>query len=161
MNCAALTHARLLEVLGYDEITGQFINLTKRGAYEAGSAAGSPHALGYIAICIDTKKYLAHRLAWMFVHGTWPCGVIDHINGVRNDNRIVNLRDITHRMNIENRKGPSRGRAFLGVSKKRNRWRARIMVDGVEIRLGTYATPEIAQEKYLEAKRELHKGNTL
>jgi hypothetical protein len=51
---------------------------------------------------IDGKLYGAARLAWLYVHGEWPKNQIDHINRLRDDNRLVNLRDVTHTENCNN-----------------------------------------------------------
>ena len=92
-----LTHALLLEQVHYDPETGVF---TRR---KTGKACGRQSVDGYIYIVIKGCSYKAHRLAWFYVHGSWPIFVIDHINRDRADNRIVNLRDVPQSINAQNR----------------------------------------------------------
>lgn len=113
-------------------------------------------------IFIDKKAYLAHRLAWLYVHGTFPANDIDHINGVRHDNRIENLRDVPRVVNAHNRnranKNNSHGR--LGVYKVRHRWVAQLGAKGARRYLGIFDSAVEAEAAYLAAKEaydgELH-----
>ena len=92
MNSSALTTDRLKELLHYDQDTGVFTwNVRRSGKTPAGSVAGSYDAYGYIQIRISPFRYKAHRLAWFYVNSEWPKFCIDHINGVRDDNRISQL----------------------------------------------------------------------
>ena len=99
-----LTAERLREVLAYDAETGVFTWRDNRGSRApAGSVAGNvSHQRGYRQIRVDYNRYLAHRLAWLYVYGEWPAAQIDHINGQTEDNRIVNLRPATQRQNCLN-----------------------------------------------------------
>lgn len=110
---------------------------------------------------------MAHRLAWVHVHGSWPAGDIDHINGDKLDNRIANLRDVTRSVNKENMRS-ARGDnkvGLLGVHVRRQNttrpYVASIRVSGKLIHLGAHNTPEAAHAAYLEAKRRLHSGCTI
>jgi len=99
-----VTAARLREVLDYNPETGIFTNRIRRGSKgAAGAEAGTLTPTGYRNIVIDGRLYPAHRLAWLYVHGTMPKWTIDHINHRRDDNRIANLRDVPHRENCQNR----------------------------------------------------------
>jgi hypothetical protein len=94
--------------LEYDPETGVFIWSPRPGdkwwnAQFPGEVAGTMDSGGYRRIGIDGKYYGAARLAWLYVHGEWPKNEIDHINRVRDDDRIVNLRDVTHTGNQNNR----------------------------------------------------------
>lgn len=157
-----LTLERLKEALRYHPETGDFIWVnppSKRVAI--GSVAGSKHAKGYITVSLDRRFYRAHRLAWFYMTGRWPNAQIDHINGIRDDNRWCNLRDVSAETNQRNRTGVNRNNkiGLPGVSwAKRGGWFARIWVDGGSKFLGYYPTPEDAHKAYLVAKRELH-GN--
>lgn len=130
---------------------------------KVGDIAGHVSDQGYVKIVICGKCYAAHRLAWLYVNKKWPDGDIDHINGVRSDNRIGNLRDVTRTINVQNRRDtrPKTKTSRLGVTEVRGKYQARITVDGRQISLGVFEDKEVAHMKYIEAKRLLHKGNTL
>lgn len=84
----------------YNSETGEFIHLSGKFA---GKAAGYIHTYGYRHIFFNKSNFLAHRLAWVYVHGHISDGhVIDHINGKRDDNRLVNLRAVTPKQNAGN-----------------------------------------------------------
>ena len=76
--------------------------------------AGTPDREGYVVIRYAGKGYKAHRLAWLHVYGRWPNGPLDHINRLKNDNRIENLRETDDALNQHNvvatraRSGPVR-----------------------------------------------------
>lgn len=135
-----LTQKRLKELLNYDSNTGNFTNLTNRHKAKKGKAAGFKISKGYISIVLEKIEYRAHRLAWLYVYGVWPKNQIDHENHIRDDNRISNLRCVTHQENSKNRRlGSNNSSRIIGVGwrKKDKEWRARIKVSGVLIHLGT------------------------
>lgn len=111
---------RLRQLLDYDPAIGHFtwkIN-GKGGGQVAGKRAGSiDKQAGYEQVGIDGKLYRSHRLAWLYVHGEWPSGQIDHINGIRSDNRLANLRAVSNQVNGQNRHAANKnnGRKLLGV----------------------------------------------
>lgn len=120
----------------------------------AGKRAGSrrPNSTGYITVCLNGKAYLAHRVIWAIVHGRWPAEEIDHINHVRDDNRIENLREATRSQNFANNSGYRRREPLpKGVSRVRERFRARIRKHGVIQHLGYFPTAEAAHAAYCEA----------
>jgi hypothetical protein len=94
----------------------------------------------------------------------FPCGDVDHINGIRDDNAIANLRDVSKRVNQENLKhanSANKSCGLLGVTKCRDKWRAAITANGVARHIGVYPTPTEAHAAYLQAKRTLHAGCTI
>lgn len=102
-----------------------------------------------------------HRVAWLIVHGAWPVGLIDHINGEKVDNRLANLREADKAINAQNRRGPAATSTvgFLGVSRQKNgRFQARIGVGGKNVALGTFDTAEEAHAAHIAGKRRLHRG---
>ncbi len=159
-----LTQDRLKELLSYDPLTGVFkrvISITRAG--KAGDIAGGARKSGYVSISVEGKLYLAHRLAWLYMYGHWPKQHIDHINGVTGDNRIENLRDVSRSVNMRNLKSAKKSNScgFLGVAKRGDKFRARISLNRKATYLGTYSTPDQANDAYLEARERLMAGGGL
>lgn len=164
MALKSVTAARLRELLKYDPETGVFVSLTNRGRNTTeGRIAGGRRPNGYLVIRLDGVQHRAHRLAWLYMTGEWPEHEIDHINGDRADNRFANLRDVTRTVNQQNLRVAHRSSksGLIGAWKRRNRWMAAIRVDGKQICVGQFDTPEEAHSAYLAAKRRLHAGNTI
>lgn len=163
---STITSERLRDVLDYDAETGLFKwRRTLSARAQAGATAGSKSYYGYREIRVDRLLHGAHRLAWLYVHGTMPTGQIDHINGDKADNRISNLRDVPARVNQQNRRRSQANNklGLLGVCKPAgsNRYTAQIKVDGKRRTIGTFSTAEAASEAYLRAKRASHEGCTV
>lgn len=156
-----LTAERLREILHYDPETGLFTwcaHTTPRHRTTGGQIAGRRQSRGYIQITIDGRCYVAHRLAWFYITGSWPAAEIDHINGIRDDNRFVNLREATRAQNMANsRRLHSNTSGFKGVSfdKRDGRWRAYIRGNQRRHHLGSFDTPEEAHAAYCAAAAEL------
>jgi len=108
---------------------------------------------GHIKFKHKYKHYKAHRVAWFLYYGKWPTKIIDHINGVPNDNRIVNLREVTLSQNCMNTKA-NRERKMCGISKikhlKTRIWAARSFLNGKRIDLGRFDTQEEAQNAVMD-----------
>jgi len=152
-----ITQAELKRILAYDEESGIFVwKVGRQGTGGAGSFAGTLRPTDcYIAISIGYTTYTAHRLAWLYVYGSFPIGQIDHINHIRNDNRIINLRDVPAKSNYLNRTRQSNNTSGCnGVSwfKPTKRWTAKIGVRGKSIRLGYFTKKEDAIKSRKEAE---------
>lgn len=157
-NAAPMDVNSLKHMLQYDPGTGEFrwADPPKKRAYLVGRVAGRL-VLGYRRIKIHGKAYMAHRLAWYISTGEWPSADIDHINRIRDDNRICNLRLATASENAANR-SPARGSssAHKGVTWHRcGRWQAQIEHAGHNRYLGLYKTEDAAAQAYREAAEEL------
>ena len=143
----SITQKRLKSLLTYNPDTGEFRWRVRRGGPAVpGSIAGSHNSEGYVHIQIDRVKHGAHRLAWLYVHGEQPVE-IDHINRVKDDNRIVNLRSVTHAQNSQNQSRPKNNTSgHIGVDfhTRSNRWRARIKIDGKLRDIGYFQNKEDA-----------------
>jgi hypothetical protein len=157
----AETMRRLLD---YEPDTGVFRwRIQPSRNVKAGAVAGCVERNGYIVIGVDGTNFKAHRLAWLHFHGVWPEHDIDHINRVRADNRIANLRDVSRSVNLQNQTRPQkRGTSgYLGVTwyKRDKRWLAQIRVNGRLKNLGYFSSAEAAHAAYLAAKLRLHPGD--
>jgi len=150
----------LKENLHYEPTTGLFTWVKGRSGTKIGNIAGTLNKDGYINIKINCKRYKAHRLAWLYVNGSMPESLIDHINGNKNDNRICNLREATQKQNMRNQSNPQKGNksGYLGVSFKKegSKYAANIRINGKNKHLGYFAAAKDAHEVYLKAKKELH-----
>jgi hypothetical protein len=159
-----LTQERLRELLHYNPDTGIFTRLVRTSQnMRVGDIAGNLDCRGYLVFCICGIKYYAHRVAWLYMTGKWPVDEIDHINGIKNENRWENLREATPTINVQNQRKAQKGNksGFLGVSPHRKRFVAWIKSNDGQRYLGIFDTPELAHQAYLEAKRKLHPGCTI
>ncbi len=138
-------------LLDYDQDTGVFRwKETVSPFAPAGAVAGYVREDGYRAISMGNRLYLAHRLAWLHITGEWPPDQIDHIDGERDNNRFHNLRSATKALNSINQRVRSDSKSGLkGVQRHKNRWAARIVIDGKRKRIGLFDTPEAAHAAYL------------
>jgi len=154
-----LTAARLRELLSYDPLTGRFTRRIDAKHSHAGSEPGTVHKHGYRVIGVDGRKYPAHRLAWLYVHGHFPADEVDHIDRNRLNNAIGNLRHVTRQENCRNR-SPVAGSAsrYVGVAfrKDSGRWTAQIRVNGKNHHLGYFDREDDARDAYLAAKPRFH-----
>lgn len=138
--------------LHYDADTGIFTWIS------SGKRAGCNHSLGYRKLRINGKSYKEHRLAWLYIYGDFPSGDIDHINRIKNDNRISNLREATESQNAQNivNAQSHNKTGVLGVTKYGNKYQASIQINGIKKYLGGFTELEDAKNAYLAAKRKLH-----
>lgn len=174
-----LTADDVRQLLDYDSATGIFrwrvrpLHMFKdarscgawNGRYANKRAGGISN--GYASVRIHDRAYFLHRVAWLLSTGQWPLGEIDHINGLKTDNRIANLRDVPGSVNHENvRKRPAGGSNLpLGVHFLRRkvvrRYSASLRIAGRATHLGYFSTPEEAHAAYVRAKRVHHVGCTI
>ena len=120
-----VTQGVLHQKFKYDSSAGLLIRRCNSGTAKAGDVAGTLHSTGYIEVRVFGKLFKAHRLIWMMWFGEWPNGEIDHINGVRNDNRLTNLRDVSTAENMRNKRLYSNGKTGVhGVGFYNGHWTA-------------------------------------
>ncbi|TEA78661.1 HNH endonuclease signature motif containing protein [Allopusillimonas ginsengisoli] len=161
-----LTQERLMTLLHYNPETGIFIwrDFGAGSRKVKGKVAGC-NSRGRVLIRVDGHLYKAHRLAWLYVNGEMPKFEIDHINGISSDNRIENLRDVPHHINMHNFRAPTKRNSsgFLGVyfDRDKNKYVASISIDRHVMFLGRYKRAEEAHKAYLYAKKVFHVGSTL
>lgn len=142
----------------YNPETGIFTRLTRPSTrVHIGDVAGCLTPDGYLKIGLDGKRYLSHRLAWLYMTGKFPKYFIDHINMDRSDNRFINLREATQGQNYANSRCRSHSKIGLkGVTTNGARWQAQIRKDKRRIYLGTYDSPQEAHEAYVVAAHKYH-----
>ena len=159
-----VTAERLRELFNYNPETGVFTRLVSvSDNAKAGDIAGTMNSGGYMKIVVCGRLYQSHRLAWLYVYGRWPAHEIDHINGIRTDNRIENLRDVIPSTNKQNQRNANSNNklGLLGVTRRSQGFHAQIRINGKCTYLGTFPTGEQAHAAYLDAKRKNHSGYML
>ena len=128
--------------LKYNPDTGEFIWVKPTAMWiKPGNIAGGLNPDGYIYIRYNNRGFLAHRLAWYLTYGYFPENDIDHINNIKTDNRISNLREVSRSCNMQNQKVRSSNTSGItGVcfAKHRGKWRAYIRIQNKLIHLGLY-----------------------
>jgi hypothetical protein len=165
-----ITAEEVRRLVSYDEVTGLFTWLRRpvRLGHEkadnvfnskfAGKLAGSiDPSHGYIKVNIYGRRYYAHRLAWAYVNGHWPDGIIDHINLDVADNRIDNLRIVDPAQSSMNT--PMRRTNKLGVKGViLTPWgyHPQLQVRKKTIYLGYYKTLDEAKSAYDAASKKHH-----
>jgi hypothetical protein len=146
-----ITQEHLKNILHYNISTGVFTwkSCSKYKPYKLNNSAGGYSSQGYIDICIDAKKYKAHRLAWLYVYGELPKNQIDHINGIRDDNRLCNLRECTQSQNNKNTSLSKRNKhGIKGVSFNQGKFKATCTVDKKTFHLGYFNSALDAKTAY-------------
>lgn len=152
-----ITQAELKKKVFYDPVSGLFARyIVSRGAWVIAGTEDD----GYIKIGVNKAQMYAHRLAWLYVHGVFP-SVIDHINHNRSDNRICNLRSVSHRENKMN--SPIQANSSSGITgvcwdKTNSKWVAQIRVEGINTKLGRFVciTAAAIARKAAEVRHGFH-----
>ena len=148
----------------YDSVTGIITNRISSGRAKKGEEAGTKNAAGYRVVSISSSRYYGHRVSWFMYYGAWPKSTIDHINGVRDDNRIVNLRDVDHKENLKNQRlQKSNTSGVVGVywNKPTKNWRVKIEVNGKQIHIGyfQYMPDAVKARQKAEVKYGFHENH--
>lgn len=147
-----MTQKRLRSLVYYDKETGIFFSRRSK------KVLGSPKATGYLTVQLGVKSYSLHRLAWLYVYGNFPEGVIDHIDHNKQNNAFGNLREVSQVENCRNQqlaKSNTSGSVGVRWNDKKNRWTAAIKVEKKNIHLGVFDSFEeavvarnVANDKY-------------
>jgi hypothetical protein len=156
-----LTQSFLQKYFTYSSDTGEFHRLFIRDRWGNETPVikkvGTVRDDGYLEINILNKVYKSHRLAWLYMTGVWP-DEVDHVNGVRSDNRWCNLREVDKHANMKNRglnHNNTSGTSGITWFKDTNQWRVRINHDGRRISLGLFDTIDEAVAARKGAERIL------
>jgi hypothetical protein len=149
--CNDHTYEEVAERFSYDPLTGLIWSKIHN------RPVGYEDPSGYVCVSFSgNKHYRAHRLAWLLTHGRWPEHLIDHINGVRNDNRITNLREATQQQNLQSRPMHKRNKLGVkGVIVENGRFRAQLWHNGKFVLNTRYKTIEEAIAAYQAVSRAL------
>jgi len=152
-----MDHETAKEIFKYDPDTGILTWRVKHcRKVRVGDIAGSLNTKGYRQLKFKGKVYKVHRVIWLITYGKWPENQIDHINGIRDDNRIINLREANQSENGQNRKAKSN----TGVSGvhlgKDGRYSAQLWINGKRVLTTTFKNFEDAVAAVKEAKRTYH-----
>ncbi len=157
-----LTQEELKSQLHYDPDTGIFTRLVSNNKkHKIGDIAGGINpSSGYYMIKVFGKRYSLHRLAWLYIYGYFPDLCIDHINRIRTDNRINNLRLSTNSENQQNRTICSNNKVGIkGVYKTKNyeKYVAQATLNGKHYYLGHFDSQHEAGEAYKSFAMKNHK----
>ena len=160
-----INQKEMLSLFSYDTESGLLTAKVKRSGskLDIGDAVGSLHECGpsstkkyYLRMQVDGNSLYIHRIIWVMMTGKQPL-TIDHLDGNGLNNKWVNLRSVSHRINTKNQlmhKTNTSGVSGVCFRKDSNKWRARIMVDDKPINLGTFKAKEDAIEARLEAEKK-------
>lgn len=152
----------LRKLLTYNPATGELLWLPRGDNWWDSRYANKPafaadDGRGYRTGTLSKRKLFAHRVIWAVVYGEWPAGDVDHINGDRSDNRLANLRAVSHVQNTRNqRQRVNNTSGISGVTwdKSKNKWQAQISVGGRLIHLGRFDNIEDAAQARRAAQRK-------
>lgn len=147
-----MTPERARELFSYEPDTGVLRWRERHGSggrLPAGAVVRGADRKGYLRVTADGRTHRVNRLAWMILHGRAPDGDIDHINGVKDDNRAVNLRDVSRAVNLQNKPA-------AGVRKEAGAWCASIKANGARHYLGRFRCFGKAVTARKEAERLFH-----
>lgn len=148
------------EYFQYDESTGNLIWKIKRKRANVGQVAGHIDSYGYIVIGINKQVYKAHRIVWFIKMKEWPSSQLDHINNIKTDNRIENLRLATPRQNKQNtpiHKNNTSGVKGVSWSSALKKWKASIRIENNRIHIGYFETVKEAEVELIAKRKKLHK----
>jgi hypothetical protein len=156
-----ISQSEVKRLLNYNPENGIFTWAIKPSmGVDCGDIAGTKNSHGYISILIKRKSHKAHRLAWLYMTGRIP-SLVDHVNGVRDDNRWVNLRECTSQQNAINarlRKDNSSGVKGVYWHITAKKWIAQANNKGHRVYIGRFASLSeaiAARESYISGNFDL------
>jgi len=136
------SYERVKELFSYRDDGCLIWKVTRSNRKKAGSTAGTERKNAYVLVGIDGVIYRAHRIIWLWHHGYIPEGEVDHINRVKHDNRIENLREVSRQCNARNTGNFSHNTSGVkGIYTHKSWgdvWRVEIHVNGKKYNIGNY-----------------------
>lgn len=138
-----ITHSEAADRFSYDSDTGLISMKISIGSRKTGDVVGSLHHSKRLTVSIGRKQYQLARLAWLLHYGSYPEGLVDHINHDATDNRIENLREVTSKENSRNQSARINNKTGItGVHwcRKNKRWSATGYANGIRTTLGMFST---------------------
>ncbi len=150
-----LTQERIKELFDYRSDGELLRRVRTSNCIKVGDVAGHLHKNGYKQIKVDGKLYRNHRLVWFYHYGYFPEHSLDHINRIKDDNRIENLREVSQSCNLRNAKVLKNNLSGIkGVSwfSRNNKWRASINILNKNVHLGYFQTKLEAAEARWQAE---------
>jgi hypothetical protein len=151
-----ITQERLKSLFEYNNTTGRLVALSNSKRRKVGDLIGNRNERGYLVASVDGKNYRVHRLVFLYHFGYMP-EQIDHINGVRDDNRIENLREATSIQNSYNRKPLAQsGKKGVYWHKQSQKWVASIWINKKNIHLGSFCSVEEAALVAFKTREKKH-----
>ena len=155
-----ITQSKLKSQLNYDPDTGLFTWIKSFPKRPIGSVAGCKDTQGYISIGLNNKIYRAHRLAWLYEYGEFPKDCLDHVNRIKDDNRLCNLRECCNSENQWNTgicKNNTSGIKGVAWYERTQSYRVRVRVNGKQKHLGYFKDIELAKITAETARLKFHK----
>lgn len=151
-----LDQIHLMRLFHYDPTTGVFTRLVRMGARGVvGARADFTHkASGRSIVKVNGRRYYASRLAWLYMVGSWPSEMVDHINMDVSDTRWENLREADRGQNNANRRASGKSGIKGAYIQDNGRFASAIRVGGKTRHLGTFDTAEEASAAYFHAATE-------
>lgn len=155
----------LQSVLRCDPNSGLLFWREARGLRRAGKQAFTAiNGRGYLHGKLFGRMFRAHRVVWALAYGEWPNGEIDHINGIKTDNRIFNLRSVSKVDNMRNRvlsRNNSSGAVGVHWHSRDQRWVARIGLGNAGVHLGNFINFDdaLAARQAAEARHGFHENH--
>ena len=135
-----LTQEKLKALFDYSPLTGKLTRkVVTANRVKVGEIAGTINGSGYLQTSVQSKTYFNHRLIWLWHYGYLPEHQIDHIDRVRSNNKLNNLRETNSTCNLRNRtipKNNASGVAGVSWSEKRKYWDPSIGLDSKTCHLG-------------------------
>lgn len=154
-----ITRKELQEMCVYDATSGELRwKYTRNSRALKGKRVGCLDKHGYLVTLIGKKNYLVHRLVWLFIYGRLP-KIVDHINGIKDDNRLSNLRSCTVQQSAKNKgifANNKTGYKGVSICTRSQRYQVTCRVNGIKKWLGYFDDVLLAAAAYQAYAKQQH-----